>query len=217
MSSAIRCFICDEDVCESTVILVKEKGIETFRQASKRRNDGKLSVLVGKTLIKVHASCQKKYTNERMIAADLKKSATVSTCIKSLQSSSMDNFSFKTHCFVCGSLIPEDYLRSQQRLPPHERNLVHIVTKVEMKSTIMQQSVLRGDVVGEDVINRIQPITDMVAAGCKYHDKCLKNLYIRRPKVDVKKNLVLLLRKLIVLWKTFSLSWKTTMRNVSFR
>lgn len=29
----------------------------------------------------------------------------------------------------------------------------------------------------------------MVAADCQYHDKCLKNLYIRTPKVDEKKKL----------------------------
>lgn len=61
-----------------------------------------------------------------------------------------------------------------------------------MKATIIKQTVLRADVFVEAVINRIQPIKDMVAADCN-------NLNICRPKVDVKKGLALLLKKLIVL------------------
>lgn len=70
-----------------------------------------------------------------------------------------------------------------------------------MKATTYKQTVLRASVFGEAIINRIQPITDMVAAGCN-------NLYICTPKVDVKKGMALLLKKLIVLLKTFSISWK---------
>lgn len=46
---------------------------------------------------------------------------------------------------MCGALISEDYLRTRQRLPSHERNLVQIVTTIGMKTTIMKQGVLRGD------------------------------------------------------------------------
>lgn len=46
---------------------------------------------------------------------------------------------------MCGALISEDYLRTKQRLPSHERNLVQIVTTIGMKTTIMKQGILRGD------------------------------------------------------------------------
>lgn len=179
--SSDKCFICEKDVSEGAMKVVKEKGIDTLREASKKRNDGKGAVLAGKIYVSVHVSCQKSYINERMIAAHLKKAARPSTSSGKLRSSS-EYFDCKTHCFVCGTDIPEDYARSQQRLPLHKRNLVHLVTKIEMKDTVMKQAQLRGDDFGAAVINRIQPITDMVAADCKYHDKCLKNLYIRRPK-----------------------------------
>jgi len=91
-----------------------------------------------------------------------------------LRSISVKDFSFKTHCFVCASHIPEDYARSQQRLPPYERNLVHQVTKIGMKDTILKLAEMRGDDFASGVINRILPITDMVAAGCQYHDCCFK-------------------------------------------
>lgn len=83
-------------------------------------------------------------------------------------------------------------LKDSATTPPQECNLVQILTKIEMKATIIKETVLRADVFGEAIINRIQPITDMVAAGCN-------NLYICTPKVDVKKGLALLLKKLIVL------------------
>lgn len=192
--SSDKCFICEKDLSEGAVKVVKEKGIETLRDASKKRNDRKGAVLTGKSSVSVHVSCQKSYINEKIIAAHLKKAAQPSTSTGKLRSFS--EFYFKTHCFVCGTGIPEDYARSQQRLPPHKRNLVHQVTKLEMKDTVMKQAQLRGDDFGAAVINRIQPITDMVAADCKYHDKCLKKLYISRPKVDEKKRLVLMLKRL---------------------
>lgn len=46
---------------------------------------------------------------------------------------------------MCGALISEDYLRIQQWLPSHERNLVQKVTTIGMKTIIMKQGVLLGD------------------------------------------------------------------------
>lgn len=77
--SSDKCFICDKDLNDGTVKLVKEKGIETLRDASKRRIDGKGAVLAGKKSINVHQGCQKSYINERMISAHLKKAAKPST------------------------------------------------------------------------------------------------------------------------------------------
>ncbi|CAH2005906.1 unnamed protein product [Acanthoscelides obtectus] len=67
--------------------------------------------------------------------------------------------------------------------------------KIEMKDTVMKQAQLRGDDFGAAVIQRIQPITDMVAADCQYHDKCLKNLFSRL-KVNEKRKLALMLKGL---------------------
>ena len=49
--------------------VVKEKGIETFRDASTKRNDGKGAFLAYKKSVSVHAGCQKSYINEIMISA----------------------------------------------------------------------------------------------------------------------------------------------------
>lgn len=137
--SSDKCFICDKDLNDGTVKLVKEKGIETLRDASKRRIDGKGAVLAGKKSINVHQGCQKSYINERMISAQLKKAAKPSTSFLQLRSSSVNEFSFKTHCFVCGTHIPEDYSRLQQRLPPNEPNFVHHVPKIEVKVTVINK------------------------------------------------------------------------------
>lgn len=111
-----------------------------------------MAALAGKTSVSVHVSCQKSYINERMIAAYLKKAAEPSTCSGKLRSSS-DYFHWKTNCFVSGTGIPEDYARSQQQLPPHKCNFVHLVTKIEMKDTFMKQAQLRGDDFGAAVIH----------------------------------------------------------------
>lgn len=86
--------------------VVKENGLETLRDASKNRNDRKVLILEGQISVNKHDSCQKSYTNEKMIAAYLKKAAQPSTSLDKLRSSS--DFYFKTDYFVCRTRIPED-------------------------------------------------------------------------------------------------------------
>lgn len=82
--SSDKCFICEKDLSEGAVKVVKKKGIETLRDASKKRNDKKGAVLAGKTSVSVHVSCQKSYINERMIASYLKKAVELSDHLLSI-------------------------------------------------------------------------------------------------------------------------------------
>ncbi|KAG5890230.1 hypothetical protein JTB14_028771 [Gonioctena quinquepunctata] len=76
-SNEVNCFIFGDILQESEVIEVKEKGLETFRQASIKRKDNKYKLLVGLKSIVVHDACRKRYNNEKLIAAALRREVMV--------------------------------------------------------------------------------------------------------------------------------------------
>ncbi|KAK0174330.1 hypothetical protein PV327_010114 [Microctonus hyperodae] len=58
---------------EREIIEVKEKGLKTFRKSSIKRNDNKIKLLQGLESIVVHDVCRKRYNNEKLIAASLRR------------------------------------------------------------------------------------------------------------------------------------------------
>ncbi|KAF2898353.1 hypothetical protein ILUMI_07821 [Ignelater luminosus] len=75
-----------------------------------------------------------------MISVHLKKIAKPITSFLQLLTT-VNEFSFKTHCFVYGTRIPEDYLRLQQRLPPDIRNVVHQIEDDYIPENKLQQTI----------------------------------------------------------------------------
>jgi len=55
------CFICDKSLSEGATVVV-ERGIQTLRDASAERNDGKIEHLRSVDSIKIHTQCRKTYT-----------------------------------------------------------------------------------------------------------------------------------------------------------
>lgn len=111
------CFICEfplEGRC-LTVNTVKEKGIASFIEASKKRKDGKGSCLKGQTSVRVHDKCRKSYTDERSIIAFLKKSEELLTAKPHLTRSVGARFSFRSHCFICGLEITNSFLVAENK------------------------------------------------------------------------------------------------------
>lgn len=50
--------------------MVKQKGLETFRECSQKRNDDKLKIfLINRLSITVHDTCRKHYTNKKLFTA----------------------------------------------------------------------------------------------------------------------------------------------------
>ena len=82
------CIICKEKTSESSVT-VREKGKETLLHFSKLRKNGELEkVLNERTIVKVHATCRRDYTNVR------RSSTTESPQIKKRKLRSEVNFPF---------------------------------------------------------------------------------------------------------------------------
>lgn len=53
--------------------MVKEKGLQSLRQSSLNKKEGKDKFLAGLNSDKVHDACTKNYVNDRMIAAPFRK------------------------------------------------------------------------------------------------------------------------------------------------
>lgn len=53
--------------------MVKEKGLQSLRQSSLNKKEGKDKFLAGLNSDKVHDACTKSYVNDRMIVALLRK------------------------------------------------------------------------------------------------------------------------------------------------
>ena len=95
------------------VTSVREKGLKTFIESSKKRKNGE-HVKLGKiSSLEVHERCRKNYINERMITARMKKMDQGKDGVK--RRSTEESFRFQTHCFMCGLEITPEFIEQQKR------------------------------------------------------------------------------------------------------
>lgn len=182
----VLCFICDSSLESGTHVtkVTREQAIASLKEASTKRKDGKLSFLKNKTELEVHETCRKSYTNEKLILASLKRAQQEGpSTSRHLTRTSVPQFTFKTHCFICGECITEEFVADQSRRPKNERNTIFVVGKLGMKTTLMNAARERNDEYGRRLIQRIEQVEDLVAADGQYHSKCLRFLY-QKPKVE---------------------------------
>nr|CAD7595754.1 unnamed protein product [Timema genevievae] len=62
-----KCFICDKNILDIATVELKEKGIETLRWLSLKRNDGNIDSLRKKTSMRVHDSCHKRRQQAKFV------------------------------------------------------------------------------------------------------------------------------------------------------
>lgn len=179
------CFICDEvlDNDVEKVTTVREKGLKTFIESSKMRKDGEHAHLSKKSAVEVHERCRRNYSNEKIIAAHLKKVEHEREQVK--RRSTEAPFNFKTHCFMCGLVITDEFMEQQEKNKTN-CNIVYRVRVLKMKETIIKRAEERDDEYGKAIIRRLLPVTDLVASDCQYHSLCMRKLY-NRPKIQGKR------------------------------
>lgn len=181
------CFICNEDLEGAPTRTVKHKGIETLHKAAeKRARRDHLHILAGKDKITVHSTCQKKYCNEAMIAAHIRRVSSgiddsvhqpsTSTGRPALRSA-VKCFHFEGHCCLCGEEITADFLEKEKKTPLAKRNTVHMVEMHSVRDTFLNAAQKRGDEWGLNIVERISPDLDLVAAEAQYHHFCQRKLF----------------------------------------
>ncbi|XP_031335335.1 uncharacterized protein LOC116165167 isoform X2 [Photinus pyralis] len=186
MNMSRECIICDKSLDDGTqTSIVKEKGLEGFIEASKGREDGKIDLFNRyKTAkeVEVHEKCRKRYTNQKLINAARKRNTQSSN--SSALRSNIPQFSFKTHCFICGEEVPPDYSNKEIKKPAYRRNPVYPVTQFTVGKNIERLLKDRNDEVGRAILLRIGSVHDLPAADAQYHFLCMKELYL--PKRQTK-------------------------------
>lgn len=153
-SNTENCFICDNSLLENETIEVKEKGLETFRKSSVKRNDNKVKLLAGLKSIVVHDVCRKRYNNEKLIAASLRRGSDA-TKPQPLLRSSHPAFSFKDRCFLCTEEITAEFIAKQKQTRLCKRNVVYSVRKLSMKQSISNIAKNRNDDWGRAIVERL--------------------------------------------------------------
>ena len=176
--STLDCAICEKPLKDgSKTTVVKKKGLATFAEASKKRNDSKIDVFKKNSSLEIHEKCRTLYINNRCIAAYVKRAEKDST--KSQLRSSLPTFDFKTHCFLCGEEIPDDYAEKQSRCEPSKRNPVHPVRKLAMKEKVLELLNDNKDEFSLSIRKRMdmESVHDLVAAEGQYHLSCMRRSY----------------------------------------
>lgn len=181
-----NCFICENPLKDSEVTEVKEKGLETFRKSSVKRKDNKCKLLEGLTSIVVHEVCRKRYNNEKLIAASLRRGSDVPTPQLHLRFTH-PTFSFKDHCFLCAAEITAEFLAKQKQTRLCNRNVVYSVRKLSMKNSVSELARARNDDWGRAIVERLEHVHDLVAADAQYHNSCMKKLYQAPRSEEIKK------------------------------
>lgn len=148
------CFICENLLLEG-VVQVKQKGIETFRQSSTKRNDGRAAILENKICISVHDACRKLYNNTRSIAACVRRGGPEGRVSMRLQ---VPMFPFKSHCFLCGNEITEAFLLKQKKLEAGKRDTVYSVRNYSVRDTVLQFAEKKADHFANEIKQRLNEV-----------------------------------------------------------
>lgn len=119
MEGENNCFICERSLSEGAVVTVKERGLNTLREVSVKRGDGKSKLYLQhlKSIV-VHDACRKNYTNEKLISASSRRGSDVPIppSPSSFLRSTVPSFNFKDYCFLCNVKIDEEFLLKQKKL-----------------------------------------------------------------------------------------------------
>ncbi|CAG9770015.1 unnamed protein product [Ceutorhynchus assimilis] len=158
------------------VTTVKEKGILTFMDSSKKRKDGKHILLKDETSVTVHEKCRKIYNKQSYIDAAL---AEQSSKPSASRRSNQPLFDFKGHCLFCGKDASDQFIESHKKLNQSRREKVHEVTKLDFKQKVIDaaKTTRKSDEWSNAVVFRIENEIDLIAAEGRYHGSCCKNYF----------------------------------------
>lgn len=168
------CVLCEETFVEGECVVVKDRGIKTLIECSKKRGDGKNILFQGRDTVKLHVSCRKSYTREKCVAAAMKARETQSR----EKRSSAPIFVFKEKCLFCAEDASENFVCQQTKKPSGKREVVSLVSTMNFKNHILEVAQGRGDKWGEDVSSRIRYVSDLVASDGRYHQSCMKKFLV---------------------------------------
>ena len=158
------CVICNEE--NSPLIKVKQKGIKTLVECSKKRNEPEiLNTLEDANLnhkdIFVHTNCRKSFTDKRKLK--------VKTEMKETRTTSQD-FHLEINCLFCSKECSNDSKNPSRKTWVQASTV--ILKKMIMKECTTRLKLNPNDEWAISVKSRIENCFDLVAARARYHPIC---------------------------------------------
>lgn len=180
------CFICSNPLSNGQTVTV-ERGMQTLRDASKQRNDGKIEYLCDVTSIKIHIDCRRNYVRKSSIAIFVSKrerendgpsmSSSSSPPHTRLRLSEQSSFDFEKLCFF----VMTRPMKKKKKKGEKKRRRISLVSTHAFKDSIIATADKLGGDFAKTVKNRII-FEDLLAAEARYHLQCYLNfLRSRKP------------------------------------
>ena len=169
------CIICKEPA--SDAIVVTERGKKTLVESSIERSDGLHDMFEKTTPLLIHKACRKNYTRSTSIKSTKRKVSCLDDDEKEkqkiqLRSSYSKAFRVKDDCIFCSEHITQD-----TKNPFRKGGLVSSVKTLGFRANVIDCAKQRNDKWGNDVIDRLQNVYDLVAAESKYHRTCAQSFF----------------------------------------
>lgn len=172
----MSCVICNES--KDPLIKVKEKGLSSLIDCSKKRNEDSICQSLIKSQIEntgvfVHENCRKRFTNKRRISID-KQERDRNT------RKSTGSFNWKQNCFFCKE--PCDSKNPS-------RKVWHLASTLQIRKSVLDtcKSKLESNADDEwalQVQKRTLECIDFVAAEARYHRSCRLQFENQNPSTD---------------------------------
>lgn len=178
MNTLESCFICERSLANEETVNVTKKGLNSFREASLKREDRKDSLLTDLETIVVHRKCQKSYVNPKLIESFKRKNSNFPVIPQRESRSATQILSFQNSCFLCAKVITEDFLKNEARKRHEQRDRVVEVTQLNIRNEVLYLAKRINNEWSDGIVNRLNPVRDLVAEEAKYHNSCMKKLNI---------------------------------------
>lgn len=174
------CFVCRRELEEgdNTVIVVRKGGIQSLITASVERGlKDNEKFLKNLNEVRVHDACRKRYTARHNVDASARRGGDEIPKPQPSTSRTSGPMNLQSICFLCAEEITEDFIQFQKKLPMSRRNEVHTIESMTARASMIDAASRRGDEWGRQIIDRLAPTSDLVAADARYHKLCHKKLY----------------------------------------
>ena len=176
-----ECIICDDGFTnKNPKICVGEKGMHSLLHSCEIRKDKIIEerlkfAIQNNTPILVHKMCRRNFTDEKR---SLKASETSHEPQRKRLRSSIKVCDLKSQCLFCGKKAPTDKKDA-------ERNLIDIVTFVDVHINVLKKCRKRNDAWGDEVYVRLSCSNDLVADKGRYRKTCLQRFMTDKKTPDL--------------------------------